>query len=217
MRVPVSASADVQQSFREVWAELDKLGAQGNANIDLHGRRIINAGDAVQQTDYVTKRQLTQAVSTSLRTAIDTGTGPPGAPVPFDDGGDGETGCTGAGADGHPTIVTLDIATAGQVICGTGNEYPALKAITVDQATRDANRDQLLDRMVWHMNLAGYPCSRYGTVAGRPWILLFNLPSNLEVAYRVVGYETFETPMTTVMVLGGASNEIVTPDAGIAD
>lgn len=54
MRVPGNAPAEVQQSFREIWAALDLL---TNGNIDLGKRRIVNAGDAVNDADYLTKRQ----------------------------------------------------------------------------------------------------------------------------------------------------------------
>jgi len=58
MRVPTTAPSDIQQALREVWAALDRLGVTGALNLDLKGKRTINAGDAIDQTDYVTKRQL---------------------------------------------------------------------------------------------------------------------------------------------------------------
>lgn len=33
-----------------------------NRDINLHGRRIINAGDSVNETDYVTRRELNAAI-----------------------------------------------------------------------------------------------------------------------------------------------------------
>lgn len=58
MRIPSSAPPDQQQSFRELWAAVDALRAKSGTNLDLGGQRVINAGDAVQGTDYVTKRQV---------------------------------------------------------------------------------------------------------------------------------------------------------------
>jgi hypothetical protein len=57
-RIPTSAPADVQNTFKDLWAEIDRLKAAAGLNTDLHGRRVINAGDAIESTDYVTKRQL---------------------------------------------------------------------------------------------------------------------------------------------------------------
>lgn len=64
MRVPQTAPADVQQAFRDVWDAMD--GVLGAKNLDLHGRRIINAGDAIDGSDYVTKRTVTSVVQTEL-------------------------------------------------------------------------------------------------------------------------------------------------------
>jgi hypothetical protein len=59
MRIPTSAPPDVQLAFREVWQALDQVKpASKIINRDLQGKRIINAGDAVDPQDYVTKRQL---------------------------------------------------------------------------------------------------------------------------------------------------------------
>jgi hypothetical protein len=60
-RIPGSTSlADLQQSFRDVWAQVDKV--LGSANLDFSGRRIINAGRAQDGQDYVTKLDLEAAV-----------------------------------------------------------------------------------------------------------------------------------------------------------
>lgn len=70
-RIPATASSEIQQSFRELWAELDEL--KGGRNIDLKGRRIINAGEATDATDYVTLGQaqkLTGASSEGSDTGI---------------------------------------------------------------------------------------------------------------------------------------------------
>lgn len=55
MRIPVSLPADAQQALRDVWAALDTL---LKGNVDLHGRRLMNAGPAVDDRDYVTKGEI---------------------------------------------------------------------------------------------------------------------------------------------------------------
>lgn len=217
------------QNLRALWDQIHTLrndhdtsaatiAAQANTIAALQANLATTSQQAKEA--LLTAGQAVTSVS-AVGATTSTGSGsvfPPPSTAPFTDTRQGNLGCTEAGADGHVAPGSaLTVETAGQIICGTGNEYPALKAIAVDQPTRDANRDELLDRMVWHLNLAGFPAMRYGTVAGRPWILLFNIPGGIEVAYRVASYETFETPFTTVMVFGGSSLEIVTPDAGIAD
>ena len=65
MNIPASAAPDVQQAFRDVHAALDRLRAVGAVNIDLHGTRLMNAGDGVANADYVTLRQLLALATTS--------------------------------------------------------------------------------------------------------------------------------------------------------
>jgi hypothetical protein len=55
MRIPQSAAQDVQQAIRDIYAQLDKL---NNKDIDLSGRRVVNAGKSVSQMDYVTRLEL---------------------------------------------------------------------------------------------------------------------------------------------------------------
>lgn len=61
MRIPLSASPDVQQGFRELWSALDPW--IGGNNIDLAGRRIINAGIAIDPFDYITRWDLDDALA----------------------------------------------------------------------------------------------------------------------------------------------------------
>ncbi len=58
MIIPASAAPDVQQAFRDVQTALDSLNAARAQNIDMTGRRFINAGRAVQPQDFVTLAQL---------------------------------------------------------------------------------------------------------------------------------------------------------------
>lgn len=63
-RIPPGAATSVQQSFREVWASIDVL--LGPNAIDLKGRRIVNAGSAVHDRDYLTKGDLKNATADAL-------------------------------------------------------------------------------------------------------------------------------------------------------
>lgn len=65
MKIPSTASPEVQQAFREVWAAVDRLG--GALNIDLQGRRITNAGPAVSGDDYATLDDLRQQIRAAVQ------------------------------------------------------------------------------------------------------------------------------------------------------
>lgn len=114
----------------------------------------------------------------------------------------------------------MNLVSAGQIICGVGNEFASLRGPAVDMPTRTANQNELLDRMVWHMNLQGFPCSRYPTTNGSLWLLLFNIGST-QYAYRVIDYaaqDAFNNTFNTLMVYSGQTpNNSNPPDGGIPD
>lgn len=59
----IRTMADVQKAFNELF---DWKSAQQSQNINLNGRRIINAGISINPTDYVTKKELQTAVQGSV-------------------------------------------------------------------------------------------------------------------------------------------------------
>lgn len=80
MRVPaVLTLPDVQQSFRDVWSAIDPV--IGSRNYDLQGRRLVNAGGAVDDGDYLTKADLKNASVGVLPGVVRLGSSqvPPGA------------------------------------------------------------------------------------------------------------------------------------------
>lgn len=76
------------------------------------------------------------------------------------DGGGGSEGCAAAGATGHDTGGLLNPVRAGQIICGTGNEFSALKNPTATLEQRLLNAEELLRRMIWHLRQAGFTAGR---------------------------------------------------------
>ena len=134
-----------------------------------------------------------------------------------DDGGQGANGCASCGVDGHPTAgQPLDQNTAGQIICGTAQEFPALVEPCIDQATRDANALELLLRMIWHLNL-------YGFTAGRqqnPSLLISEDKLTFSVggvfwAYDVFLGVDFSAPLPVQMLPVAPASYVA--EAGIAD
>ena len=63
IRIPADATPEVKETFRQIQTILNRL--VGERNVDHHGRRTINAGDAVDPQDYVTLRQAGEAISES--------------------------------------------------------------------------------------------------------------------------------------------------------
>jgi hypothetical protein len=56
MKIPeTNSTIDVQQSFRDVWKELDSLFKK---SVNLHGYKFLNVGDSSQQAEFVTRREL---------------------------------------------------------------------------------------------------------------------------------------------------------------
>jgi len=85
-------------------------------------------------------------------------------PPPTSDNGQGADGCTQAGVNGHITPGTvLSPFVIGQVVCGVANEFPTLFDPQPDQPTLDATRTCYMNRVIWHLNLAGFQASHYGS------------------------------------------------------
>jgi hypothetical protein len=56
---PLLNLPDIQQAFRDLWAKVDPL---LSGNIDMKGRRIINAGKSADPNDYVTKAEVLELI-----------------------------------------------------------------------------------------------------------------------------------------------------------
>jgi len=146
-------------------------------------------------------------------------------PPPTSDNGQGADGCTQAGVNGHITPGTvLSPFVIGQVVCGVANEFPTLFDPQPDQPTLDATRTCYMNRVIWHLNLAGFQASHYGsdpTSAGYIYNILVTVPGNGpdagQYAYRISNYNpTLQLEKT--MVFGGFTpGGATTPDGGTAD
>lgn len=152
-----------------------------------------------------------------------------------DDHGLGAAGCAAAGATGDIGPFTGEdrtLTNVGKVICGVGTEWASLCVATATLAARQANADQMLDRIVWHLNQAGFAAARYPTPDGRPWHVLFDALSPdgeapvRQQSYRVISYYPVPpaawdpTDVMTVSTFsyGGQSPGVTTtPETGIPD
>lgn len=152
-----------------------------------------------------------------------------------DDHGLGALGCAAAGATGDIGPFTGDDRTlenAGKVICGVGTEWASLCVATATLVARQTNADEMLDRIVWHLNQAGFAAARYPTPAGAPWHVLFDALSPdgespvRQQSYRVISYyplppdawDPADVMTVSTFSYGGQSPGVTTtPDVGITD
>lgn len=139
--------------------------------MDAGTQRITTLADPTAEADAVNFRTLKRYVAAAI--ALNAAPVPPrtGEEDEGDEGsndnGEGQSGCLACGVDGHPTPgLTLDNYTAGLIVCGVGQEFPALLLATANQPARDANSVELLERMIWHLQLYGYPAGRQRNPSG---------------------------------------------------
>lgn len=154
-----------RESLRLIWDLLHSLRSDSEANAETLA---VHEGSLASLTTNlgVVQRQAKQA-SLAVGQPISVGasfggaTSGAGGNQGGTDDGFGAQGCATAGADGHVAPGSpLTAVTVGQIICGTGFEYESLKAAAVDQPTRDTNQLELLLRIIWHLNLAGFTAGR---------------------------------------------------------
>jgi hypothetical protein len=89
-----------------------------------------------------------------------------GVPGDVDDG-QGAQGCSQAGSNGHvDATLPRNMVTAGMIICGTAVEWAVLMDPAPDETTREAEAEQMLGRMIWHLNTQGYIAGRQRNPSG---------------------------------------------------
>jgi hypothetical protein len=101
-------------------------------------------------------------------------------------GGGGSTGGCRAGSQGHQRGA-LDTTLAEQIVRGTADEYPCLTATfnTDDEATNAA--ENLLRRMIWHLQQAGFGSARQKNPSG----LISKDKLNINIGGRWHTYDVF--------------------------
>lgn len=211
---------DTQATPQNLYAIWDQIHQLGTDLIAAKATITTQASTIADLQSQLTNAQRTAAHALMIAGQPNTTVTATGTPTPAPgsnntDNGQGELGCSTAPATGHVSD-PASLVVLGQIVCGTGAEFPALLAVTANQADRDTNRAELIGRMIWHINLNGgfRGVARY---PGNPFDILVTLGTT-QYAYRVTGYETFDQPMTTVMVYGGqTANTATTPDPGISD
>lgn len=136
------------------------------------------------------------------------------------DTGQGSSGCSQAGASGHVDAgAPLDLTTVGKIVCGTGNEFPALKTATTTLEAREANAEELVKRMIWHLQQHGFTAGRQNNSQSGIRISKDKLTVQVDGvwwAYDVFGsWDDFTTPMSTHM--GAVAPAQYVADGGTPD
>lgn len=105
IRIPVDSPFELKQALQDVNDQLEKI--LGGFNLDLHGRRITNAGDAARDQDYITRADAVRMIRASGLQVNNNGSplGQPGQQVsPIPGAGTGTSGFgTGGGGGGGGT------------------------------------------------------------------------------------------------------------------
>ena len=208
------------QTIKLLWERIFDLEERLQATEGTGATLVTSANQlttSVQAAQKTANQALTlgrQAVAAaSASGAAGTSTTPPGG----GDGGDGDVGCAAAGPTGHDTGGLLNAVRAGQIVCGTGNEYSALKNATATLAEREANGEELVLRMIWHLREAGFSAGRQKNPSG---VIskdkLCVVVDSVTRAYDVfTAFHDFANPMDTHM--GEVAPPNLVDDAGIAD
>lgn len=193
-----------QQTIRLLWDRIWALEERLQAS-EATITRLVSEHNTNEATLSVVQKNAEMALSLTQRvgetSGSETGTGT--TPLPGGgDGGAGQIGCASAGATGHDTGGLLNAIRAGQIICGTGNEFSALKNATADEATRKANAVELISRMIWHLKQAGFTAGQQRNPSG---IISDNklcvVVDGITRAYDVLrGKGDFTQPMDTQMM-----------------
>jgi len=208
-----------QQSVRLLWDRVHDL--EGRLQAAEATITTLVAGHNTNETAVAAAaKQAKAALALTQHPGEPTGsaTGPPTSPdLPGGgDGGAGGVGCSAAGATGHDTGGLLNAIRAGQIVCGTGNEFSALKNPTTTAAQRAANQTELLLRMIWHLQLAGFTAGRQrnpsGAISGDKLCVVVD--SVLRVYDCFPGVD-FTVPLTTQM--NETAPAQLVEDAGIPD
>lgn len=145
-----------QESVRLLWERVFQLQEELNA-ANTNIQNLITGTNQVNETSKEALSKATNALVTAGEEVLVPGE--PGQDCPDD--GQAANGVSNAYATGHPGgVVPLSAFEMGKIIGGTANEFPLLLAPTGDLPTREAFAEEMLERMIWHLQLAGFTAGR---------------------------------------------------------
>lgn len=132
-RIPLDATVEEQRAWQDVFDEIRRIA--GSNNWDLRGRRLMNAGDAVLESDYVTLAQ--------LRRLLRQAQGTTGGAIIGDSGGGGGGGGGAAGCSARqPVVDAPDEAATLAILQAYDATVPGLILTSCEEA--GGNKDWLI-------------------------------------------------------------------------
>lgn len=149
------AAAD---SLKLLWERIFQLQEQLNA-ANTNIQNLIGGVNQINTTSQDALLKAKHALVTAGEAVMAPGEPDPGVDCPDD--GQAANGVSNAYPTGHPGgVVPLSAFEMGKIIGGVANEHPLLLAPTVDLPTREAFAEEMLERMIWHLQLAGFTAGR---------------------------------------------------------
>lgn len=190
----------------EMTATLDQTTKDARSALVLAGKEATPVGLAVGQVD-------TGGQGTG-------GTGP-GEDDTWDNG-QGWAGFTQAGSNGHVLpSEPKNLVTVGKIVGGVGAEFPALQAVAVDEPTRRANIAELIGRVIWHLQLAGFQAGKNKNPSGATGIDNFTvMVDGVWRGYDIIlanSFTQFTAPFSMVMLALLPNETTYLPDGGVPD
>lgn len=202
-----------RNAFQQLWDRVHQLETDlTTAHADLTAANATLADLSARQV--VDRQNIQQAlVATGKPTAQDapppwviigggrsgsSGGGPGGNTDISWDAGQGNAGLGAAGATGHvPPSAPRTLYTVGQIVGGTANEWVTLLAPAASGADRNANLAQLLGRIIWHLQRAGFTAGKNRNPSGATGIDNFTVQvDGFTRGYDIYPYTNFGPPIT---------------------
>lgn len=207
-----------QTSLRLLWDRVFSLEERlqaAEANVKLAGTTINTLNTQLASVEAIARQAfaLAQTPATSPALPGDPASGGDG---PCDDDGQAGDGVNNAYGDGHPGVVPQTAFEFGRIIGGVANEYPLLLAPTPDLPTREAFIEELLLRMIWHLNEAGFTAGRQKNPSGA----ISKDKLTVDIGGEAIAYDVFSgvDPSQAVPVRAGrVCPANYQPDGGIPD
>lgn len=219
--VDTVADFPTQQSLKLLWDRVfslqEQLTAARSTITDLVAGHNTNE-TAVQRAARDAREALAQAQTSTPGAVKPADT--PGGGDDLPGGGDGGAGQEGFNAglpNGHGGGGGLSAVHAGQIVGGTMNEFAALRNPTPTVEERLANANELVRRIIWHLQQAGFTAGRQKNPSGA--ISKDKIAVEVDAVLRA--YDIFIDMDNNAVQLKGHMGEVAPPslqtDSGIPD
>lgn len=194
--IPSSSAPDEKEAWKRLNTILERL--TGGRNIDFHERRVINAGDGIDDQDYVTLRQLADGLA---KKQDSTTQGTPISGPPTSSGGGGGSG----GDTKHPNASTDNGIARYDGITGvlqdtsgpTLGDDGRISSLVNPSSLQDAATKDYVDSQIAALPAAGAAHNTFLVSGGQVvWISAYNFLVSA-ATYYILGV-LYSSPETTI-------------------